>query len=652
MKGSVTTLFLIFISSTVFGQDITETRNIDTNTAGSSYYQYDIFNFPNVNKIYQYRNDKQLREIQKLDRQKNWEELYPILKDYVANFGIANFFKETYYIWRLAKLTELFGDYEESKLLYKLVLKHHPDEMDIRSIELYYDSLTANDRDYYVPLEYYYELVEYRKEVDTLRPPKSVLLNMGIEINSELADYGPTLGGNDNTMIFTSKRNSHHRGLDPVYDEDLFLTQYQDGYWSQAEELQGINSRYNEGSATISKDGNEIFFARCNSPEGFGDCDLYTATKDDTGKWSSIENLGAGINGVSWDSHPSLSHSEDTLYFASDRIGGFGNTDIYYSIRDGNGGWTKAKNIGPIINTRSSEVSPFYHHVHNVLYFSSDGHGLNFGEFDIYKTYRVLNSWSEPKNIGPLVNGPGSEYYFTIDSKSEKLYYAKSVRENLRNMDLYSFPVPMGAQPLATTQVTGSLINQETGDPMKGIVSIIDLDRGIEVAPKFLRPDGTFEFDLINNSNYLLVIQGDHFFRVEELFYLDGDKNFERKAQSISRKIEFTSINFGNGEASLSTQMYNDLDKLADFMLDNPDLKLNINGHTDSEGREEFNLKLSQERADAIREYLIFFGGVDETRIQAKGYGSSKPVVMENSEDDKRLNRRVEFEIYQEEEIN
>jgi len=609
----------------------------------SSFSQLSFFDFPNVNRIPYYKKEKDLRKIEKLNEQKKWEELYPLLKEYVSKFGIINFYRDTYWIWRLAKLTEIYGNYEEAKLLYKLVLKHHRDDIDIRKIELYYDSLTVNDQDYYVPLEYYYELVDYRKEVDTLRPPRSVLLNMGNLVNSDYSDYAPTLSASDDLMIFTSKRNSHFRGVDPVRDEDLFYTDVRYDSWSQAKAFEEVNSQFNEGSATLSRDGKTLYFARCNSPDSYGDCDIFQAKLQEDSTWREVKNLGLEVNSIAWDSHPSLSHNEDTLYFASDRIGGFGLSDIYYSVKDADGSWKKAKNIGPIINTRGSDVSPFYHHVFDVLYFSSDGQSLNFGEFDIYKSYFVKFNWAEPKNIGPLVNGPGSEFYFTIDSESEDLYYARSVENSMSNMDLYSFPLPMEAQPGANTTLKGSLVNEETGEPFKGIVSIIDLDNGIEVAPKFLRPDGTFQFELINNNNYLIILQGEEFFRIEEIFYLDGEMQLNKTTEPISSKMKFESIEFEEGEAQLTTPMYGDLDKLADFLLDNPDFKLNINGHTDSDGREEFNLRLSQERADIIKEYLVYFGSVEEDRIEATGYGSSKPVVEETSEENKRLNRRVEF---------
>lgn len=642
-------LVILFISADTLAQKKKNRKSggtVTLNDTIKSYSQSDLFAFPNINKTAYYIKENKIKKIKELDAQKDWEKLYPELREYIANFGVVNFYRDTYWIWRLAKLTEIYGNYDEAKLLYKLVLRHHREDIDIRSIELYYDSLTKNDQDYYVPLDYYYELVDYRKEVDTLRPPRSVLLNMGNLVNSDYSDYAPTLGGNDDIMIFTSKRNSHFRGVDPVHDEDLFFSKKVYDVWRKADEFKEINTQYNEGSASLSKDGKTLFFARCNSPDSHGDCDIFEAKMQQDSTWGEVKNLGLEVNSIAWDSHPSLSHTEDTLYFASDRIGGFGLSDIYYTVRNAQGSWTKAKNAGPIINTRGSEVSPFYHHVYDVLYFSSDGQNLNFGEFDIYKSYHDNNAWTEPKNIGPLVNGPGSEFYFTIDSQSEDLYYSRSAEKSMTNMDLYSFPLPMEAQPGANTTLTGSLINEESGEPFKGIVSIIDLDNGIEVAPKFLRPDGTFEFDLINNNNYLLILQGEEFFRIEEIFYLDGEMQLHRTTESISSRLKFESIEFGEGSAQLTTPMYADLDKLADFLLDNPDFKLKISGHTDSDGREEFNLKLSQERADVIKEYLVYFGSVEEDRIIAKGFGSSKPIIEETSEENKRLNRRVEFEIY------
>ncbi|MFT7162502.1 MAG: outer membrane protein OmpA-like peptidoglycan-associated protein, partial [Bacteroidia bacterium] len=515
-----------------------------------------------------------------------------------------------------------------------------------QEIEIYYDSLNTQMTDLYVPLDYYYKLVEHRKSIDTLRPPPGILLNMGRRINSRKADYGPTLALNDDVLIYTSQRNESSKGFDFYENEDLFFSTRKNGFWEESKELTNINSQYNEGSACLSRDKQTLYFSRCESPLSIGNCDIFMAKMLEDSTWGDIQNLGFNVNSISWDSHPSLSHSEDTLYFASDRIGGFGLSDIYFTYKQEKGGWAKAQNLGPIVNTRKNDVSPFFHPMEEVLYFSSNGQLYSFGEFDIYKVYYKEGKWSEPVNIGPLVNGVGNEFYFTIDSESRDLYYSRSSSRDMEKQDIYSFPLPMGANPYAVTKITGSLIDSLTGKPFTGIVSIIDVDDHVEVAPKYLNKDGSFEFDLVNNRNYLLVIQGDEFFRVEEMFYLDGPMDFRKVTEPIASRMKFESIEFDIGQANLKSEMYGDLNKIVNFMYDNLDFYLKISGHTDSFGAAATNLQLSKERAQTIRDYIVIFGGVEEGRVTSEGYGSTKPLVDEVSEEDKTLNRRVEFEIF------
>ena len=618
---------------------------VQLNDSLTSFSQSDIFTFPNVNRGLYYSSPTKLKKIQQMDNSGQEEAMYGELKAYVSNFAVENFSKNAPMIWNLARLSKKYGQPGEAVLLYKLVLKHHQQGINIEELYKVYDSIETDKKQYYVPLEFYYQLVDYRKEIDTLRAPHAVLVNMGEGINSSKEDYGPTIGNVDYVLLFTSKRNKSKDSYQPTYDEDIFYSIRVDGLWQYAEEFKKINTSYNEGSACLSFDGKYLLFSRCNAPSTQGNCDIYSAVLKSDSTWGDVKNLGPTINSSGWDSHPSLTHKGDTLFFASNRVGGFGLSDIYFSVKDKQGNWEKAQNAGPIINTRNSEVSPFFHHTFNVLYFSSNGHPLNFGEFDIYKSSQLKRSWSEPKNIGPLVNGVGSEYYFTIDSKSQELYYARSNEDDLKNLDLYSFPVPMEAQPEAIVTLKGSL-KDEGGKSMKGIVSVIDLDEGVEVAPKFLREDGTFDFSLINKRNYLLIIQGDEFFRIEEILFMDGDQEINKIAEPIESKIAFESLEFENGKADILQVMHKDLDKLANFMIDHPELKLRISGHTDSAGKEEANLRLSQARADAIKYYLGYQFKIDNTRIEAIGYGSSKPIMQEVTDEHKQFNRRVEFEIF------
>ncbi len=603
--------------------------------------------FPNVNKLAFYEDKKALKAIQKAERRHQYPTARRLLTQYVGQFGIENFYRTTDLLWHLGQLWQRDSTHEElAKAYFRLALKHH--RTDIRRVQLYYDSLEEKNADLYVPLKVYYDVVEYRKSVNTFHPPKNVYTNMGDAVNSKFPDYGPALGASDTMLLFSSKRQQG-KGVRTKSNEDLYVS-HKEGpnYWSDAQPLpKPINSQYNEGSACFSHDGRTIFFARCECPVCHGNCDLFTATLGKDGKWSNPKSLGPLVNSPAWDSQPTLSPKEDTLYFASDRLGGFGLSDIYYTVKGKNGQWGKALNMGPVVNTRESEVSPFFHPLYQVLYFSSRGQLLNFGDFDIYKTYRVGGRWQEPRNIGPLVNGKGSEYYFTIDSQSSNLYYARSEAQDLENLDLFSFPLPMEAQPLATTQVAGTLLDSVSNRPLKGMVSIIDLDNGIEVASKYLRPDGSFNFELMEGSHYAMLIQSPDAFSVEKKFELKGDTVMTMLTNSIDYKLPliFKNIEFEASKSGIRPAMLPTLDRITLFLVDHPTYRLSIAGHTDGRGDPEVNEKLSQDRAEEIRRYVERKGKLSPNRIESFGYGSSKPLKDELTEADARINRRVEFRL-------
>jgi outer membrane protein OmpA-like peptidoglycan-associated protein len=206
----------------------------------------------------------------------------------------------------------------------------------------------------------------------------------------------------------------------------------------------------------------------------------------------------------------------------------------------------------------------------------------------------------------------------------------------------------MAARPDAIARLTGSLKDALSGRPFRGIVSVVDMDQGVEVAPKYLNEDGTFEFNLIDQRNYLLVIQGDDFFRIEEAFYLDGYVELNKTTEPMNARIKFESIEFDNGKAEIKPEMYGDLNKVINFLYDNIEFKLKISGHTDSKGSQAFNLQLSKDRAENIRDYIVIFAGILESRVEWEGLGSSEPLVDEKTEADQKINRRVEFQIYRE----
>ncbi len=619
-------------------------------------------NFHTINKSY-YIDKKQLSQIKLYENQQDEDNLFSALYHYIENFSVENFSSngDMLLIWKLARLSEYKNFKGLSRDLYRLIIKHHRDSLS-SALKKYQNIINFREPNY-TDISYYYELVGKIKAVDTIHVPKDIMLDMGEEINSPFPDYGLTIGHNDNIMYFSSERIPESidnlLGFKQKTDENLYVSyRLDDGYWSEAKPLEELNTRYKEGSPSISEDGNILVFTRCHTQESFGNCDLYICywQEDNTeegGYWLEAQNMGAIINSYAWDSHPALVDLGDTLflYFASDRRGGFGGTDIYYSYLDKNDPqkpkWTKVKNLGPYINSQFNEVSPFINKSYkNVLYFSSDAQLINFGDFDIFKTFKVNGKWIEPKNVGPLVNGKGSEFYFTIDSRSLQLFYARSEKDDIENLDLHSFHLPMEAKPNNIIRFSGRVVEPVTGEVFTGKVSIIDLDEGTPVAPRYLKKDAAFEFELINQRNYLLVVEGLNFFRVEKDFFLDGDTELDIEVNSIKRSITFQSIDFKKGKSDILAQMENNLHTIIDFLNDHDDYYLEVIGHTDSDGDVLLNLKLSQERAKNIKIYLLKYGGFKEDRIISNGLGNTKPLIkLAKTEEEKKLNRRVEFNI-------
>lgn len=622
--------------------------------------------FRNINVIEYYYNPEQLAKIRNLRDRAHWKEAYPLLVSYVSSFGITNFIKDLDIVWHLARVAEYLEQTDVAKECWRIILKNHRGNP--QEALMHYDSMIRFEKDLYADLSYYYELVERRKAIDTLAPPRDVLLDMGDSINSPFEDYGLTISGRDDDIIFfTSKRPASGRKLDmlqpipPQVNEDIYFSKKNaDGEWGAAKPFKEINSDYNEGSPCMNRDGNIVVFSRCYAPDGEGDCDLYVIYLQADNTWSEPANLGPEVNSYAWDSHPAFSPGGDTLYFASDRKGGFGGTDLYYTViqnsRKANRNlqnspatvkWSRARNMGPVINTRHSEVSPYPHPRYDVLYFSSNGHLVNFGDFDIFKSFRVNGDWTEPKNVGPLVNGKGSEFYFTIDGGSEWLFYAKSHEHDIQNLDLQSFPLPMEAQPTAVVRFSGRVIEPATGETFQGIVTVVDVTSGIEVAPKHTREDGTFEFELINHKRYLLIIEGDNFFKIEQMFYVNGDTEITIPAVSRNAVLSFQSIDFEKNSSRLLPEMENNLHEVIEFLTKYPDFNLEIIGHTDSDGSPAANLKLSQDRAQVIRKYILSYGSFEDDRVIATGKGDTEPIIVGAVTDEqKQINRRVEFKLW------
>jgi flagellar motor protein MotB len=617
-------------------------------------------NFPNINKRRIYFDKKKFTELRKLERKDDkLKEYAQALWRYVRAFGIQNFRDSSgvAMLWKLGRCRQVLGDTAEAVFFYELATKH---TRNWGAPRLSYDSLTAPTKSEWLPIDEYYKLLELRQKIDPLIPPKNVLQNMGKAINSKLPDYAPFMHPSDSVLIFTSRRDNTDV-IDPFRgeNEELYYSvkNFISGKWEDATKFtEEINSQFNEGSACLSPDGKTLFFTRCNSddPNAMGDCDIYVATYDG-GHWKDIRNMGPVINTSSWDSQPTLSADGKMLFFSSNRNRGFGGIDIYYSVKRDDGLWTKAENLGPVINTARDELSPFFHHINRTLYFGSNGQLKNYGGFDIFKARWLGEQWEEPKNVGPLINTIVNEYYFSLDDDGENIFYASSKRGNKtfedQDFDLYSFPMPMESRPDAVTKLSGMLLDSITGYPLVGAVMVVDLDNGVEIAPKKINERGYFEFDLKNNNRYRLYVIGENFLTIREDLVLRGDTSFSVITQSIdqNKPLVFEALEFHSDSYKLQGEAKPKLDYIVKFLQRYPMFNLVIEGHTDSDGNAEYNRTLSLQRAQQIEAYIEKEGSFEPDRITAEGYGETRPLVPNDSEENKFKNRRVEFRLVRDE---
>lgn len=612
----------------------------------------DQFTYPNLNKKAYYQNYKELNKIKRYYAQQKWNLVYPLLFQYINQFGIENFHNNTDLLAMMAEACLKRGDISTVKNMLRLLIRHYRDNLP--ELLKKYEQISLSEKEDYADLEYYHSvlkrgLLDHDETFD-----KKSSVNIAPYVNTKYDDYGVAVGKGIDTIYFTSDRIDKKKAIlmdiDNYSYEDIYISvRYGDSLWSTPKVFEPTKTKYKEGSPFLSDDHLSFYFSRCDANDGFGNCDIYVIERTSEGIWGEARNLGNKVNSYDWDSHPSLSYTGDTLFFSSSRWGGFGDSDIYYSVKDSLGQWQKAHNAGPIINTQQNEISPFFHRDYNVLYFSSNGQVFSFGEYDIYKSYLDEGNWSEPENLGPFINELSSDIYFTMDKKANWFFYAQPDNQNFKNHDLQCFLLPMEAKPNDLIHFTGKVIEPNTGKVFQGTVTIVDIKDRIPIAPKKVKADGTFEFKLLDKKEYLIVIEGDNFFRMEELFYLNGENYKVFKVKDIRHKITFRSIDFAKNSSEIMPQMENNLHLIINHLKTHESHHLSIIGHTDLDGDSEKNIQLSLDRAKSIKDYITVYGGILSQRIHSIGKGNEEPIVsVEKNETDKRLNRRVEFEIFNE----
>ncbi len=466
-------------------------------------------------------------------------------------------------------------------------------------------------------------------------------------VNSSSDEYFPQLTADQQTMIFTRK-------IDQL--ESFFETSLDDeGNWRPAQPLVGnINSsEYNEGAHCISPDGKYLYFTGCNRPRGLGSCDIYVSKREGD-RWGLPVNLGPPINTSGWEAQPALSADGRTLYFVSNRPGGIGGYDIWKSSLQPNGKWGNAVNLGPEINTPFDESSPFIHADNRTLYFSSDG-WPGFGSKDLFTSQMDSSgAWGRPLNLGSSFNNHLEQNAVSVSMSGESTYFSSRTAESQGDLDIFAFGLPPELRPSPVSYIAGIVLDADTKRPLEAEVIIVDLGDGRTRFHGYSDSgDGTFLAPLTQGQNYALHVAHPGYLFYSENYSLTQAEKHQKDAYPLN--VYLRAIRMGNTEvlnniffdvdqSTLLDESKSELFTLINFLKDNPDLKIEISGHTDSTGSSSHNMKLSEARAKAVRQFLLS-NGVHPDRVSYKGYGPDRPIADNATEEGRRQNRRTEFTI-------
>ena len=487
-------------------------------------------------------------------------------------------------------------------------------------------------------------------------PVKLKIENLGSTVNSPYADYSPVLSADQGTIYFTSRRpetTGSQKDADGNFMEDIFMSVKSKAGWSKATNAgTAINSEWHDASVGISPDGQTILIYK----DDMGDGNIYSTSLDGD-VWSKPVKLNDNINTKNWEPSAFISADGKTLYFTSDKPGGFGGRDLYASQRQIDGDWEAAVNMGSNINTAYDEDSPFIHPNGTALSFSSNGHN-SMGGFDIFTSLRSDEGiWSEPVNAGHPVNTTDDDIYYVVSPDNRKAYLSSYRVGGFGEKDNYMVTY-LDRKETALTLMKGVVIDESGMPAKKVIITVTDNETG-QIVGKYHTNNktGQFLFILTPGKNYNITYQAaDHLFYSENMeipkqsSYFEVNKSINMKPIVVGSKITLNNIFFDFDKSTLRPLSNVEIKNLVQLMVSNPNLKVEISGHTDSKGDVAYNQKLSEERAQAVVDKLIA-SGISADRMTAKGYGKSMPVSANKKADGKdnpvgrQENRRVELKI-------
>lgn len=477
-----------------------------------------------------------------------------------------------------------------------------------------------------------------------------------LDINSELSDFGGF--ESDSYLYFVSSRNKSNRtyGWNMQPTTEIYRAENVGGTYKNEEAVKGdINTKFNEGTIAITKDGNTMYFSRNDvldkkynvSSEGISQLRIYSAQFVNN-KWVNVKPLPFTSSEYSV-SHPALSPDGSTLYFSSNMEGGYGESDIYMvTINDEYGTFGSPVNLGPTVNTEGKENFPFVDS-DGKLFFSSDGH-LGLGGLDVFYTTNESGSYSNPVNLGEPVNSSMDDFAFSYFNNVDRGYVSSNRGGDATDDNIYQLKMLV---PLEETNLMVNIVNADTGMPLSNVEVLVYDDEDNQIGTLKTDAEGKSEIMVLSNMEYDLQGNLSDYESNSKTITAVGDQmmvNLSLKPVEVlivEREVTFSNVVFDYDKDSIKAEAAFELDKVVETLKKYDDLVIRIESYTDSRGTESYNLKLSEARAQSTLQYLVD-KGIDRSRLSAVGMGEKNPIndCGDNcTEEQHRENRRSKFII-------
>lgn len=486
--------------------------------------------------------------------------------------------------------------------------------------------------------------------------------NLGPGINSDLPELRPTISADGNLLFFICEnhpRNTKYRSV--PNSQDIWVA-FRDsmGNWSEARHLAyPLNTAHYNAVYWISPDNNRMLIRGAFSNGGYVGKGISMCHMQEDGRWSQPEGLNIK-NYFKYDrgklSGASMAPDGQTLLLYMTPEQGSALNDLFVSFLNADGTWTEPKNLGKKINGQDTdEMTPYLAGDGVTLYFSSNRAG-GLGDNDIWKSRRLDNSWtkwSEPENLGAPINTDNWDAFFTMDAGGEFAYLTTS-EDGYGASDIVRVRLMEEKKPDPVVLVTGNVYNKKTGEPLSASLLYETLPDGTQVGNALSSPfDGAFKIVLPFNRNYSIRATASHFFSMSENLNLDSmiqsgyteiHKDLYLVPIEIGQTVRLNNVFFDFDKWNLRPESFVELDRVVKLLAENPAIEIELSAHTDSKGSDDYNYKLSDNRARSVMNYLIE-KGINASRLRSQGYGETKPLASNDTDDGRQLNRRVEFTI-------